>query len=276
MKPFIILLGSLCWGFSVQAQDLSETQWQQMIDYYNSTIGTFITYETCGHIFDGPAYVVKQFENSGLDALMNFDDEEQTQMGKELFNDITRDAELVNDHWAYPELVKILDRLTPHVARKQVTYRVNILNTPEINAFVTMGGYLYITTGLLDFVDSYDELAFIIGHELAHEDKMHTTRKVAKLSLYHAFFSMSNFEDYKNIALNIHARFAAPFDQIDEYEADKYGVEFARKAGYDVQKFDDFFWKLEKYQKKSLINKLLSTHPFAEHRKNCIQEYINQ
>ncbi len=52
--------------------------------------------------------------------------------------------------------------------------------------------------------------------------------------------------------------------------------ELAKAAGYDVNRFADFFKKLERYQKQDLIKKLTSTHPFAEHRKKCIQSYIDQ
>ena len=87
---------------------------------------------------------------------------------------------------------------------------------------------------------------------------------------------MTRMEGFTDIANKINRTLSPPFDQIDEYEADKVGFELAKAAGYDVNRFADFFKKLERYQKQDLLTKLTSTHPFAEHRKKCIQSYIDQ
>lgn len=152
---------------------------------------------------------------------------------------------------------------------------MTILDTDEINAYSTIGGYIYVTTGLIDFVDSDDELAFILGHEMGHDVLRHTQRKITKLLLSSELLGKVNLENYSNLAMNIGTKFTAPFDQIDEYEADKYGVKLAVRAGYDHNRFSDFFRKIEKNEDRSIISKLSSTHPFAQDRKKCIQKYIS-
>ena len=86
-----------------------------------------------------------------------------------MYNRYVALGQLDNNHFAKPKVEEILQRIVKNVSRNDVSYRISILKSEEINAFATLGGYLYITTGLLNFVDSYDELAFIIGHEVAHE-----------------------------------------------------------------------------------------------------------
>ena len=201
--------------------------------------------------------------------------EARNDIGRQRYNTFLRSGQIDNKNSVYPRAQEILNKLVKFASRKNVSYRLNILKTEDINAFATLGGYLYITTGLINFVDSYDELAFIIGYEIAHEDKLHTQRKITKLTLSTNLLNISRIDGFKEIAMNLNSKLSAPFDQIDEYEADKYGFEMAKKAGYDVTKFADFFKKLEKNEKQDILQKLTRTHPFSEHRKNCIEQKIN-
>ena len=188
---------------------------------------------------------------------------------------LLRSGQIDNKNSVYPKAQEILNNLVKFASRKNVSYKLNILKTDDVNAFATLGGYLYITEGLINFVDSYDELAFIIGHEIAHEDRLHTQRKITKLTLSGNLLNLTKMDGFKEIAMNLNNTLSAPFDQIDEYESDSYGFEMAKKAGYDVTKFADFFKKLEKNEKQDILQKLTRTHPFSEHRKNCIEQKIN-
>ena len=58
--------------------------------------------------------------------------------------------------------------------KTDMEYTFRIVNDPVINAYSTAGGYVYINTGLLDVLESEDELAFIISHEIAHACKNHS------------------------------------------------------------------------------------------------------
>ena len=78
----------------------------------------------------------------------------------------------------------------------------------------------------------------------------------------------------QRLPLTWNNKFSAPFDQINEYEADQYGFELAKKAGYDINRFADFFKKLEKNEKKSILLKLNSTHPFFKRQKKMFWKAI--
>jgi len=258
------------------AQEISVEKLEDALSDYTAKIEHAAVLQDCGHAFDGPAFFYKQMENNWLDFALNISSDSKKNIGRDMYNRYVALGQLDNNHFAKPKVEEILQRIVKNVSRNDVSYRISILKSEEINAFATLGGYLYITTGLLNFVDSYDELASIIGHEVAHEDKLHTQRKVTKLTLSTDLEGMTRMEGFTDIANKINRTFSPPFDQIDEYEADKVGFELAKAAGYDVNRFADFFKKLERYQKQDLIKKLTSTHPFAEHRKKCIQSYIDQ
>ncbi|XLS29594.1 M48 family metallopeptidase [Flavobacteriaceae bacterium M23B6Z8] len=273
----IILISSLILSYvSCFSQTLDQEKIDEIIQNYQDTFDEVMTLKDCGHELDIPIMWSKRFESRTLDALLPVSEAERKMMGAKIFTDMQKKRKMVRDHWAKNDVLAILNKITANIDDNKVSYKLNIIDSQEINAFATMGGYIYLTTGLLDFVDSFDELAFIIGHEIAHEEKLHTQRKVVKMLVSSNLLSMIKLDDFKMIALNINKTLSAPFDQIDEYEADKYGAELAMKAGYDASKFGDFFAKLARYENKTLINKLKSTHPFAEDRKNCLEEHISK
>ncbi|MBW8244682.1 M48 family metallopeptidase [Muricauda oceani] len=275
MKPtFSTLLVILLFKWS-GAQELPLDKLDEAIAVYTSKVEDAALLNNCGHAFDGPAFLLKQAENNWLDFALYISSNSKSSIGREIYSRYVLLGQLDNTHFAKEKVEEILQKISKNVSRKGINYKLSILKSDEINAFATLGGYLYITTGLLDFVDSYDELAFIIGHEVAHEDRLHTQRKVTKLTLSTDLGDMTRMEGFAEIASKINKTLAPPFDQIDEYEADKVGFELAKAAGYDVNRFADFFKKLERYEKQDLLRKLTSTHPFAEHRKNCIHSYID-
>ncbi|OLT56255.1 hypothetical protein BI334_32575 [Moorena producens 3L] len=275
MKPTLsTLLVILLFKWS-GAQELPLDKLDEAIAVYTSKVEDAALLNNCGHAFDGPAFLLKQAENNWLDFALYISSNSKSSIGREIYSRYVLLGQLDNTHFAREKVEEILQEISKNVSRKGVNYKLSILKSDEINAFATLGGYLYITTGLLDFVDSYDELAFIIGHEVAHEDRLHTQRKVTKLTLSTDLGDMTRMDGFAEIASKINRTLAPPFDQIDEYEADKVGFELAKAAGYNVNRFADFFKKLERYEKQDLLRKLTSTHPFAEHRKNCIHSYID-
>lgn len=248
---------------------------KNIIEEYTSTLESASRLMDCGHFLDTPASFVKEMENRSLDAMLPFAEINKKKLGRDINRSVLKSNKVVKDHVAEREILKMVNSLvTAMSSENRRDFELIILDTEIVNAFITFGGYIYLTTGLLNFVNTYDELAFILGHEIGHEVELHTQRKITKLMVSSNIMNRANLGDYQELAVGINTQFSAPFSQIDEYEADEYGFRLAEKAGYDVNHFDDFFEKLEKHDDKSLLKKMTSTHPFAEDRKNCIKEYI--
>lgn len=276
MKKIVTRILAFALGLAfTTAQELPQDELEEVFNEYQSKIDNATVLIDCGHALDGPAYIAKQVENNWLDFMLYVTPEVHSDIGRQIYNRYILSGKIDNKNSVYPRVQEILNNLVKYANRKNVSYKLNILKTDDVNAFATLGGYLYITTGLINFVDSYDEIAFIIGHEIAHEDRHHTQRKITKLTLSTKLTNMTRIDGFKEIAMKLNNTLSAPFDQIDEYESDSYGFEMAKKAGYDVNKFADFFKKLEKNEKQDILQKLTRTHPFSEHRKNCIEQKIN-
>src|ERR1700737_4686888 len=127
-------------------------------------------------------------------------------------------------------------------ARKDGPYPIKILDVSDINAFSTMGGYIYINEGTLDFVQSDDELAGIIGHETGHIERRHMVTANNKASILNVIFGVASLfiplvYRFGQLA---QAGLQAKIARDDENEADKYGLMLMSRAGYDPDAMRSF------------------------------------
>ena len=124
----------------------------------------------------------KSWENLALD-YFPISVERETEVGDSLYTEMIKEQKLLSSHPQKRMLDRVMNRLTPHVNRKGIIYRTHILDEDEVvNAFAIAGGHLFITSKMLDWVESEDELAFVLAHEIAHVDDKHSVRKVQKNS----------------------------------------------------------------------------------------------
>ena len=86
----------------------------------------------------------------------------------------------------------ISDKLWRQVARKDVPYNIKIIKGNDINAFSTLGGYVYIYEGLIDFVQSDDELAGVVGHETGHIERRHAVTMQSKAQALNLLFGIAS------------------------------------------------------------------------------------
>ncbi len=86
----------------------------------------------------------------------------------------------------------IAGNLWNQVARKDLPYNVKIIKDSQINSFATMGGFVYINEGLIDFVQSDDELASVIGHETGHIERRHVITSNSKAEILHLLFGIAS------------------------------------------------------------------------------------
>jgi predicted Zn-dependent protease len=140
---------------------------------------------------------------------------------------------------------------------------VAILNSPEINAFATPGGHIFLTRGLVEGTGSEDALAAVIAHELAHIQLRHAAAMIDDQKLPQdlsqsagraASLASGNPHAQKQARFNRHIRdmvntlFKNGFSQAQEFEADLSAVTLLRNAGYDPAALVEILAILEKTQ----------------------------
>lgn len=135
-----------------------------------------------------------------------------------------------------------------------------------LNAFCAPGGYIYVYTGLIKFLDTEDELAGVLGHEIAHADRRHSTQQLTKsysISLLLQVVLGENAQLLSEIAQGL---VALKFSRSDESEADEYSVKYLCPTSYNAAGAAGFFDKLIQMEQAGSTPQFLSTHPNPDNR----------
>ena len=218
-----------------------------------------------------------------------FSDKDDIEMGatldKEIRSKPTEFPILVNlELQGYVQsIVKQLIR-SPLVKRKKTySYKVTILNDDKaINAFCTPGGYIYVYTGLLKFLDNEASLAAVLSHEIAHAEKRHVRQRMLSamgVQLIVSAILGNGSSVFKEMGLQIAGTLALLSNSRgDELEADELGFLYLQSSPYYQGAMSYFFEKIAKEEKRNRMSKavesLLSTHPIPEERLKANSERI--
>jgi predicted Zn-dependent protease len=169
---------------------------------------------------------------------------------------------------AYAKIKSIRDKIlaTGELAHKNdFTWEVKIINKPVLNAFATPGGYIYVYTGLIKYLDNEAQLAGVLGHEMAHADLRHSTKQLTKQYGFSILLSVllgDNAGKMASIAADLAQGLSSlAFSRDDEYQADEYSVKYLLKTDYDPRGVEGFFEKMIKENGTSNAPVFLSTHP---------------
>jgi len=160
-------------------------------------------------------------------------------------------------------------------ARPDLPWRFAVLDNPNVNAFATPGGYVFITRGLLEQMHTEAELAGALGHEIAHVERKHHLKAMQKeagmkLVGQGAQFLLSrsgaaqgaDLERLNQIASVAKGVYTRGLDKADEYEADRVGAILAARAGYDPYGLAQVLQTLDGLNaSSSQIALLFKTHP---------------
>lgn len=162
-------------------------------------------------------------------------------------------------------------------------WRIEIIDEPEkVNAWAMAGGKMALYTGLVNKIKpTDDELAQVLGHEIAHALAKHSAEKMSVAMASNAgVLAVGVFTDVGELALSGAAMAAAmavqmPNSRTAESEADRIGIELAAKAGYDPRAAASLWRKMAKVG-GSRPPEFLSTHPSPENREQRLTELAPQ
>jgi predicted Zn-dependent protease len=164
----------------------------------------------------------------------------------------------------------VSSKLWAETARKDVPYNIKIIGDNDINAFSTLGGYVYVNTGLLDFVQSDDELAAVIGHETGHIERRHTVTMQSKSQILSILLGIASiFSPFiYNFGNLLQAGAMAKMERVDELQADEYGLLLMSRSGYDPEAMVTMQQHLGALEGEhnDLVNKYFESHPGSSAR----------
>lgn len=178
-------------------------------------------------------------------------------------------------------------RIVSQIKGLKYAYTFSVIKIEDANAFALPGGFVYITTGLLDLGLNDSEVAFVLAHEIAHNECDHMFKMKNKANLLSALmvaveiFAMTHTSSSKD-ASEVQAESAARslayslsgamitsgYSREFEREADYWGKVYTAKAGYDIGGAKTALDKIDimKEKRPDLFSSLLMTHPYILER----------
>ncbi len=149
--------------------------------------------------------------------------------------------------------------------RDDFLWRLRIIHDDETkNAFCTPGGYIYVYTGLMKYLDSEEQLAGVLAHEIGHADRRHSTRQMTKIYGVQTLIGViaGDRDMIKQITTSV---ISLKFSRNHETEADKASVTYLCPTAYDAAGGAKFFEKIQA-DGGGNVPEFLSTHPSPENR----------
>ncbi|MBP8250422.1 MAG: M48 family metalloprotease [Chitinophagales bacterium] len=145
-------------------------------------------------------------------------------------------------------------------------WQIRIINNDEVvNAFCTPGGYIYVYTGLIKYLEDESQLAGVLGHEMAHADLRHSTDQLTEAYGISLLISIVLGEQESVLADVAASLTQLAFSRGDESQADEYSVIYLCPTDYIASGSAGFFVKVEE-EGGVEIPEFLSTHPNPDNR----------
>lgn len=180
-------------------------------------------------------------------------------------------------------------KLAAQSHRAGLSYRFTVLDSPEVNAFALPGGYVYITRGILAYINSEAELAAVLGHEIGHVTARHGVRQYTAATATGVVGTVIGVatgirvtQDLFNVLGNA---MLSGYGRDHELESDRLGAEYLARTGYDPQamiKVIGILKNQEEFEKKRaaaenrkprIYHGVFASHPAADQR---LQEVVGQ
>jgi predicted Zn-dependent protease len=164
-------------------------------------------------------------------------------------------------------------RLVVHSDRPDIPFTFQVVEDNTINAFATLGGFVYINTGLIKAADNEAELASVIAHEIGHIGGRHLVKQIRQSTIASGLVSALGLDSNTAVGIGIELALNRPRSRQDEFDADSRGLQALTLAGYAPSGMVSFMQKL--MQRGGSMPTFLSTHPATGDRINALQISIN-
>ncbi len=216
--------------------------------------------------------------------LVLFSPQQEIQMGYQSAQQILQKEPLSRDPRLNAIVQRVGKRIAAAAAQPNYNWEFFVIDKDVLNAFCLPGGKVFVYKGLFRAVENEDQLAVVIGHEVAHAIARHGAERMSMMQLgrmgktiaaqtisggKYAGAINKAYGSVEGVGLIL------PFSRKFEYEADEIGLYLMTKAGYDPRqalRFWDNMRKLSAGKRKP--PEFLSTHPADIHRIQKIQQRI--
>lgn len=205
--------------------------------------------------------------------LSNLSDRQEVELGRQINEEITtRQVNLYRDSAINAYVNQIGQRLAANSGRTNIPYTFQVVNDPAINAFATMGGFVYVHTGLLQAAANEAELASVIGHEIGHITGRHAVKQMRQQAVARGVATAAGLDRNAAVGIGVELALRRPNSRQDEFDADQRGLVAMGRAGYAQSGMVSFMQKLLNSRSTPTF---LSTHPAVGDRIARLRQQIN-
>jgi predicted Zn-dependent protease len=196
--------------------------------------------------------------------LSNISDQQEIQIGQQVNQRVVQQFRMSRDQQLSSYVNEIGQRLVPFSGRPKLPYTFQVVEEKSVNAFATMGGYVYIHRGLIEAADNEAQLASVIAHEMGHIAGRHAVNQMRQAAKAELGLTVAGIKQSTLVNIAYELMLRRPHSRRDEFDADSRGLDMIRQAGYAQSEMVAFMEKLLAYG--SGLPTVLSTHPDTRDR----------
>ncbi|MGF1773217.1 M48 family metallopeptidase [Vibrio maritimus] len=224
---------------------------------------------------------------TGRSQIILFSDAQMSDLGAQSFEQMKKELKISNNKRVNEYVQCVAKAITDHVPPQPdfSQWEVVVFDSEQVNAFALPGGKIGVYTGLLDVAVNQDQLATVIGHEVAHVLADHSNERLSQSQLANAGLQVtsvalggSQYKDVTMAALGVGVQYGVilPYGRTQESEADIVGLELMAKSGFDPFQSVELWKNMAKASGGNQPPELLSTHPSHDTRISDLKAKADQ
>lgn len=204
--------------------------------------------------------------------LSNLSDKQEVEVGKQINDELKGQVRLSRDSKLTAYINDIGQRLAKNSSRSNIPYTFQVVSDKAVNAFATMGGYVYVNEGLIKLADNEAQLASVMGHEIGHIAARHSIKQMKEQALASGIANVAGLSRNTVVGIGVDLALKRPHSRRAEFEADQLGIATLGKAGYGQSAAPTFMTKL---MSQSSTPTFFSTHPSTSDRVARLKQAVN-
>jgi predicted Zn-dependent protease len=195
---------------------------------------------------------------------------QEVSIGRRAAAELEAEFGLVSDPAQHAAVTRLGTRLAALSSRPSLPWTFRVLNTSQVNAISLPGGFIYVTRGMVTYVQTADELAFVLAHEVGHVESRHHVALIERDFFFTIVISLVLGRDPGTAQIGnlVGALLARGFSREAEFEADAAGITLAHRAGFNAGAGLPFMERLRAAEGRdpSQVEVLFRTHPALAER----------
>ncbi len=200
--------------------------------------------------------------------------EKEEKLSDYLIDNIFDRYDEVSNSYVDTAMQVITERLLESLDSSDYDYKIWVLNSSEVNAFATLGGNIFVFSGLFDFVKSPEELSVVLAHEIGHVEHRHVVDKLTQKLGLEVLLSIITGGDPLLLSEVSKLLVSTSFDRRKEREADDFALALSEKSGINPRRLAQFFLKISQKQGDITENlEMIMTHPHSNSRIKAASDY---